>query len=266
MKKLFSTILLTLLLTSMLTLTFNIQPVLGSGTIHIRADGSIDPPDAPISTVDNVTYTLTGNITSDADSIVMERGNIVINGAGCTLQGTGTWVYLSKGIEISGRTNVTVKNTQIQNFAAGIFLNSSSDNSVSGNNVTNNWRGIYLDDSSHNSISGNNMANNQVGIQLRHSSNNIICHNNFVNNTQQARFYETGYTNVWDDGYPIGGNYWSDYLERYPDAEEMDGSGLWDTPYVIDEDNQDNYPLVNPWSPPELTPTVDFHPRVLNLG
>ena len=29
----------------------------------------------------------------------------------------------------------------------------------------------------------------------------------------------------------------------------MDGSGLWDTPYVIDENNQDNYPLMEPWTP-----------------
>jgi len=56
-------------------------------------------------------------------------------------------------------------------------------------------------------------------------------------------------TNIWDNGYPSGGNYWSDYEERYPDAEELESSGLWDTPYVIDENNQDNYPLMEPWSP-----------------
>ena len=44
-----SGIILTLLLSiSMLTLAFDIQPVKASGTIYIRADGSIDPPTAPI--------------------------------------------------------------------------------------------------------------------------------------------------------------------------------------------------------------------------
>jgi hypothetical protein len=38
------------------------------GTIYIRADGSIDPPTIPISTVDNVTYTLTGNINNDSSA------------------------------------------------------------------------------------------------------------------------------------------------------------------------------------------------------
>jgi hypothetical protein len=52
--------------------------------------------------------------------------------------------------------------------------------------------------------------------------------------------------NTWDDGYPAGGNYWSDYVTRYPSASEIDASGLWDTPYVINENNQDNYPLMLP--------------------
>jgi len=47
-RKAVSGIMLTLLLTSMLTLAFSIQPVRASGTIHIRADGSTDPPTAPI--------------------------------------------------------------------------------------------------------------------------------------------------------------------------------------------------------------------------
>lgn len=40
----------------------------------IRADGSIDPSDVLIITYDNVTYTLTDNITSSADGIVVEKG------------------------------------------------------------------------------------------------------------------------------------------------------------------------------------------------
>jgi len=62
-----------------------------------------------------------------------------------------------------------------------------------------------------------------------------------MNNTNQA-FVTAGYTNIWDDG--VEGNYWSDYEEKYPNATEIDGSGIWDTPYVMDENNQDNYPIV----------------------
>jgi len=65
-------------------------------------------------------------------------------------------------------------------------------------------------------------------------------------------------TNIWDDSYPSGGNYWSDYEEKYPDAEELDGSGIWDTPYEIDWNDQDNYPLMKPWTPtPPIPTTID---------
>jgi hypothetical protein len=56
--------------------------------------------------------------------------------------------------------------------------------------------------------------------------------------------------NVWDDSKE--GNYWSDYVTRYPNATEIDGSGIWDTTYVISENNQDSYPLMSPVAIPEF--------------
>ena len=113
-----SCLVLALLLTSMLTAVPKVQPVSASGTIYIRADGSIDPPDVTISTVDNVTYILTGNITSDGDGIVVERDDIVVDGAGCTLQGTGS----DAGIELPGSNNVTIRNVTITKFGYGIYV------------------------------------------------------------------------------------------------------------------------------------------------
>jgi parallel beta-helix repeat protein len=156
--------------------------VKASGTVYIRADGSVDPPDAPISTFDNVTYTLTGNITSNADGIVVERDNIVIDGAGYTVEGTMEGASESKGVDLSSRINVTVTNTKITSFSYsyGIYLYSSLNNSVSGNNITANWWGLLLYSSSNNSISGNNIANNVYGIRLFGSSNNTIAGNVFA--------------------------------------------------------------------------------------
>ncbi len=63
-------------------------------------------------------------------------------------------------------------------------------------------------------------------------------------------------TNVWDDGYPSGGKYWSDYEATYPLVvnkyhganQNVPGSdGIWDSSYEIDVDNRDNYPLADPW-------------------
>jgi len=107
----------TLLLIGMLTLAFNIQLVKASGTIYIRADGSIEPLTANITTVDNVTYTFTDNIY---DSIVVERSNIIIDGDGYTLQYVfGGPIY---GLYLYACKNVTIKETDIEGFDAGIYL------------------------------------------------------------------------------------------------------------------------------------------------
>jgi hypothetical protein len=56
--------------------------------------------------------------------------------------------------------------------------------------------------------------------------------------------------NTWDNGYPSGGNYWSDnggadsYSASYQNETGSDGIG--DAPYVIDSNNTDRYPLMGP--------------------
>jgi len=57
--------------------------------------------------------------------------------------------------------------------------------------------------------------------------------------------------NFWDNGRE--GNYWSDYLLRYPNAAQIDSTNVMDTPYVIDANNQDNYPLMNRYIIPEFS-------------
>jgi parallel beta-helix repeat protein len=193
------------LLVGMLNVALDVQSVESdyawTETIYIRADGSVGPEGTPISTFDNVTYTFAGNIN---DSIVIERDNIVVDGAGYTLQGTGAEHY--KGIDLSRKKNVAIRNADIRECWYGIWLSISSNNSIHGNNIrsnmysiyldnssnssilgnniTNNGEGIYLDNSSsYNSISGNNItASNGDGIYLNSSSNNSVCRNNLTNN------------------------------------------------------------------------------------
>jgi len=165
------TILCLLFTAFLIGVSYNIQPVKASGTIHIRADGTIEPSDAPILTVDNVTYTFTDNIN---DSIVVQRGGILIDGASYTLEGTG------KGIDLSHRSNVTVKNTEIKGFTIGIYLWQSSNNTISENNMTSNFYGIRLDQSSNNILSVNRLTRNWAGIYLSFSPDNMIFHNEFV--------------------------------------------------------------------------------------
>ena len=167
-----------ILLTSLLGVAFRVEKVQASGTIYIRVDGSIDPPTANITTVDNVTYTFTDN---NYDEIVVERNNLVIDGAGYTLQGNGSEI----GIDLSDRFNVTIKNMEIKAFSIGIWLNSSSSNVITRNDVTENFgKGVYLWASLDNTISSNNISKNPYGgLYLRNSSNNnTILANNITNN------------------------------------------------------------------------------------
>jgi hypothetical protein len=93
-----------LLLMAMFSLAFNVKPVKGewTGTVYIRADGSIYPSDAPIITYDNVTYTLTGNITSNANGIVVERDNIAIDGKGFAIRCINSSLF-NIGILLNGK-------------------------------------------------------------------------------------------------------------------------------------------------------------------
>jgi nitrous oxidase accessory protein NosD len=86
---------------------------------------------------------------------------------------------------------------------------------------------------------------NTYGIRFNLPSNsNNIHHNNLIDNDYNARD-ENKNTNIWDDGKK--GNHWGDYKTNYPNAQRIWLKGIWNTPYDIpDEDNQDRYPLIMP--------------------
>jgi len=81
-------------------------------------------------------------------------------------------------------------------------------------------------------------------------SGNRICHNNFHSNTHQVD--SAASTNVWDDGYPSGGNYWSDYagidLHNGVYQNETDSDWIGDSSFAIDQNNTDRYPLMHPFA------------------
>jgi parallel beta-helix repeat protein len=189
MKRTVSGIVLTLLLLGTFTLAFDVRAAsYAQTTVYINSDGSVSPSYAPISSVDNVTYTLTGNITYPTyNGIVVRRSNILINGNGHLVQGNSSYpsgpnVY---GLNVTDLNNVTIRNINIKSFWHGIYLYNSNGSTISGNVVTNNCVvGILLDyHSSNNIISGNTVsATVFYGIVLSASSDNIITENNVIAN------------------------------------------------------------------------------------
>ncbi|MCJ7719653.1 right-handed parallel beta-helix repeat-containing protein, partial [Candidatus Bathyarchaeota archaeon] len=168
---------LVLLFISLLTSAFTVKPAMASNPVYIRADGSIDPPESPISSIDNTTFTLTDNIYG---SITIERDNIQVDVAGHTLQGTGS----EKGIYLSSRNNVTIRNADIRGFQYGIFLWHCSNITMLDNNATaNNYDGISMWSSSSITLLRNRaIANNVHGIYVLESSNNNLVENNATAN------------------------------------------------------------------------------------
>jgi parallel beta-helix repeat protein len=146
------------------------------------------------------------------------------------------------GIHINSYSNnITILNNNIiNNFAYGIYLVTSSRCLIAENNITLNYGAILLSYSSNNTIFHNNIINHTYALWLDYSDNNTIFHNNFINNTYQVDSWESD--NLWNDEYPSGGNYWDDYT-----GQDSDGDGIGDTPYQIDENDNDNYPLMNPY-------------------
>jgi parallel beta-helix repeat protein len=144
--------------------------------------------------------------------------------------------------------NTVSKNNVNGSIWIGIRLYENAvSNDILDNNVTNSGNGVSLNRAcQNNKITGNDIAFNTIGISINDSPNNQIYHNQIRNNTDQVDTDNTA--NVWDNGYPSGGNYWSDYKARYPNATEIDASGLWNMSYIIDTHNQDNYPII-----PELS-------------
>jgi len=151
--------------------------------------------------------------------------------------------------------NILTGNTIQNNHQYGINLWWSPDNNISRNFITKNGKwfyGILVYDSTENSISENTVQNNWGGIQLGRSSSNVIFHNNFVNNTKQVDLYDGSGYNTWNNSYPSGGNYWSNYngtdLHNGAYQNETGSDGIGDSPYVVDENNIDHYPLMGPFN------------------
>jgi parallel beta-helix repeat protein len=190
--------------------------------------------------------TISGNNITATD-ISYCCGIILDSSSGTSISGNNV-TNNDYGIALIHSSSSRVSGNNIANNNMGFRLEYSSSNTVSGNNMTTNYSEILIDFSSNNTISGNNITSGYVCIDIFSSSNNKIFHNNFVRNNN-VQIYPTvpNSTNVWDDGYPSGGNYWSGYtgvdMSRGPYQNETGSDGIGDTPVVFNENNRDNYPL-----------------------
>ncbi len=166
-----------------------------------------------------------------------------------------TFKNVIKAISIYGNGyNVTANSIQSSAFFAIRLLNTYG-NTFFENSLSDNSLGFDVTNSTENLAVANTFTNNNEAFRISNGGFQVY-HNNFVNQFQQVSpgafsaliLSEYSGSNVWDNGYPSGGNYYSDYLARYPNATEIDNSGIGNTPcqVSINSNLTDRYPLLEP--------------------
>lgn len=212
----------------------------------IQNSGPIYPSyyegDAGIFILDNCT--ITGNIIQENIAGIYCWGdlpwdrpraiitdNIIINNN----LGLSLWFFLGN-----------VFNNTISNSDLAIAIANMDKNNNFSNNFDN--RSDY-----YTYICGNFLVNNSNIISFSAGSARVY-HNNIINSSLLG-WGGPGWV-TWDNGYPSGGNYWSDYDGEdifYGPNQDIPGSdGIGDTPHILLEEVkdgwQDRYPLMNPWN------------------
>ncbi len=174
-------------------------------------------------------------IWEDGYNYALIFNNIITN------NGDGIRILYSYG-------NIIENNIIENNPYTALGFDASYNNIISGNTISNNYIGVGAGIPSYNNVFfGNIISQNSFGFLLA-MYNSKFFHNNIIGNNVQAEFYGA-YSNTWDNGYHSGGNYWSNYAgaDNYRGATQnkIGRDGIGDTPYIIDAQNKDNYPLVS---------------------
>jgi parallel beta-helix repeat protein len=185
-------------------------------------------------------------VSSDATNDVISGNNFTRNGFA--------------GIALMGCSGVTISDNIITATVPGI-----------GSNITAGplGAGISFFNAHDNRIFGNHIAENKYGLSFSSGSNNNVFYNNdFINREQVAVIPKSestsklgGLVETWDDG--SVGNYWSDYI-----GTDSNGDEVGDTPYTIDSQNTDHYPLMAPVTLPApskapITPFLAVRPSLI---
>lgn len=160
------------------------------------------------------------------------------------------------GLMFGWGNGTLIANNKVHHNGGGIHFDSMSYSVAEKNLVYSNGGGICFGYVCYRNTFRENIIyhNNGVGlIDGKYSRYNRIYHNDIVCNDPQVSNRSVYNIDIWDNGYPSGGNYWSDYT-----GVDLNNDGIGDTPYWVPSGAKDNYPLMRPWNMVQVA--VDIKP------
>ncbi|MGC9180142.1 MAG: NosD domain-containing protein [Vulcanisaeta sp.] len=209
----------------------------------------------------NSSYVTVANNRIIAGSL--RKGIVGVDGAGlshCSIIGNDVRSYES-GVYLDWVNKCVIGYNRLVSDGNGIEVYDSRDNVIIANEVLNSslFYGIAIGESTLNTVVYNKVVGTEYvcGIELLDSYNNTLYLNSIIGTEQSVcvdwlYLSGEGLTNTWHSPneieYVYGGkvhtgflgNYWGDH------GVDKDGDGVADSPYVVDENNVDYYPLVAP--------------------
>ena len=191
-------------------------------TIYIRSDGSVEGTDliqrqgnTYVFTGDIGTFNQTFSTNTYLGGIAVERDNIVINGAGYKLTGSGLYCDINPfynppiqiwnpGIDTTGRSNIIIENITIQAFAYGISLQRSTNITVLNSNILQNEKGLSAYNSAQLTLINSEIYGTKYGVYFQNATRCLICNNTFADN--QYGIEDNGVSSNYGEGHAIVSN------------------------------------------------------------
>ena len=169
------------------------------------------------------------------------------------------------GFQADNSTGLHVVNNSMMNMNAGVvFRYGTKDSLVENNVMVGNEKGLWLWQVYNNTFVNNTVEDSsRTGVFIHNSTGNVFYLNHFENfrnviledsivqwHSPEPISYDYNGTSIKIPGTQFTsylGNYWNDY-----NGIDSNEDGIGDTPYIIDRNNVDEYPLVVP-SPPVVS-------------
>jgi parallel beta-helix repeat protein len=205
---------------------------------------------------ENVIVNKTISLMGEDQHFAVVNGSISVTADDVQVSGFHV-TFGATGIYIDAADQTVVVGNLIDHNQVGVRIDFANQTVVSNNTIDNNYySGISLNWSFNDTITGNTISNttgsrSSVGVYAYYSNDSLIYHNNFIHNIWAPLAIVQSF-NKWDDGYPVGGNYWGPWaypsdVFKGPYQNETDSDGIIDGYFWQILGIIDNYPLAKPW-------------------